>query len=234
MRILLTLLFVGFVLYAAQAIFAGEETAPSAVKPAAEGGASLAPPAAADGKAPEAQALAAEELVPSPANSKHAIAVEQAALPAQTAPAGSETTAPVPPQGAESPPAPANPSFVTVRSPASIRVGPATSAAIIGVAQAGAEAQVVSQANDWIEIIDPSSKKTGWIHQSFLAPQSGPSARAVPQPEVDAALATSETDAAGAGDDVLPPMTHKKHKHASRHRHHHRHGVAFGWVYIPY
>jgi SH3-like domain-containing protein len=119
-------------------------------------------------------------------------------------------------------------------SPASIREGPATSAAIVGVAQPGAEAQVVAHESDWIEIIDPGSKKTGWIHQSFLAPQANHSARAVPPQEVDAALATPESDASAGGDDVQPTITHKKRKHASRHRRHHRHGIAFGWVYLPY
>ncbi len=231
MRILLSLLFVGGVLYAAQAFFSGGETAPSSAKSVADRGAETSPPAANDAKAPEAQALTAEELAPPPANSKHAIAVEQAALPAKTAPAGSDATLAPSPSVAEGRP---NPSFVKVTSPASIRVGPSTSAAIIGVAQPGAEAQVVSHSSDWVEIIDPGSKKTGWIHQSFLAPQAEPSARAVPPLEVDAALATPENDAAGAGDDVLPLIKQKKRKHASHRRHRHRHGIAFGWVYLPY
>jgi SH3-like domain-containing protein len=233
MRILLTLLFVGFVLYVAQAIFAGEETTPSSAKTAGEAGAETG--AASDAKAPAAQALTAEELAPSPANSKHAITVEQAALPAKNS-AGSETAPPAQPRNAEVPPqAPSDPSFVKVMSPASIREGPSTSAAIVGVAQPGAEAQVVAHKSDWIEIIDPGSKKTGWIHQSFLVPQANPSARAVPPQELDAALARPENDAEAAGDDVQPSITPKKRKHASRHRRrHHRHGIAFGWVYVPY
>lgn len=227
MRILLTLLFVGFVLYATQAIFWGEETTPSSAKTIGEGA------AASDGKAPAAKALAAEELAPSPANSKHAITVEQAALPAAASPAGSEASL-SPSGGNPVPVTEPHPSFVKVMSPASIRIGPSTSAAILGVAQAGAEAQVVAHENDWIEIIDPSSKKTGWIQQSFLAPQAEPTARAVPQPEVDAALGTPENDAAGADNDVQPSIKSKKHKHASRRRHHHRRGIAFGWVYVPY
>jgi uncharacterized protein YraI len=233
MRILLPLLFVGFVLYAAQAIFTGEETTPSAAKTVGDGGPGTAPSAASDGKAPEAQALTAEELAPSPANSKHAITVEQAALPAKTSPTGSETSTPPSGRANPSPATEPHPSFVKVMSPASIREGPSTSAAIIGVAQPGAEAQVVSQSSDWVEIIDPGSKKTGWIHQSFLAPQAVPSARPVLQPEVDAALATPDNDAA-AGEDDMKPIKQKKRKHASRHRHHHRHGIAFGWVYLPY
>jgi SH3-like domain-containing protein len=226
MRIFLTLLFVGFVLYVAQAIFWGEETTPSSAETVGEG-------AAASAKAPEAQALTAEELARSPANSKHAITVDQAALPAKT-PAGSETSTAPSGVGNPVPATEPQPSFVKVMSSASIRIGPSTSAAIVGVAQAGAEAQVVAHESDWIEIIDPGSKKIGWIQQSFLAPQAEPTARAVPQPEVDAALATPENDSAGAGDDVQPSIKAKKHKHASRRRHHHRHGIAFGWVYVPY
>jgi hypothetical protein len=232
MRILLSLLFVGFVLYAARAIFTGEETTPSSVKSIGEG-AETTPPAASGGNAPEAQALTAEELAPSPANSKHAITVEQAALPAKTSTAGSKTSRT--PSGADlSPATEPHPSFVKVMSPASIREGPSTSAAIIGVAQPGAEAQVVSQSSDWVEIIDPGSKKTGWIHRSFLAPQAVPSAHPVPQPEVDAALATPDNDSGTGDDDMKPSVKRKKRKHASRHRHHHRHGIAFGWVYLPY
>jgi uncharacterized protein YraI len=233
MRILLSLLLVAVVVYAAQAIFWGEETTPSSANPVADRGSETAPPAA-NGKAPAAQALTAEELAPSPANSQHAITVEQAVLPAETRPAGSETT--TAPSGSANPP-PAtepHPSFVKVMSPASIRAGPLTSAAIVGVAQPGVEAQVVSRSSDWVEIIDPGSKKTGWIHQSFLAPQAEPLARAVPPQEVDAALATPENDAAGADDDLQPSTKSKKHRHASRHRHRHRHGIAFGWVYLPY
>jgi uncharacterized protein YraI len=235
MRILLSLLLVGLVLYAAQAFFWGEETTPSSAEAIGDG-AGTAPLAASDGKAAEAQALTAEELAPSPANSKHAITVEQAALPAENPPAaaGSERS-PTPSAGANlSPATEPHPSFVKVISPASIREGPTTAAAILGVAQPGAEAQVVSHSNDWVEIIDPGSKKTGWIHQSFLAPQTEPSARTVAPQEVDAALATPENDAAAIGDDTPPSVKHKKRKHASRHRRHHRHGIAFGWVYVPY
>jgi SH3-like domain-containing protein len=111
-----------------------------------------------------------------------------------------------------------------VRSPASIREGPSTSAAIIGIAQPGAEAQIVSRSTDWVEIIDPASKKTGWIHQSFLAPQEEPAARPVP-PEELAALATPESES--AADDQMPSITSKPRKHASRHRHR-RHTIVLG------
>jgi uncharacterized protein YraI len=220
MRILFSLLLVGVILYAAQVFFSAEDVTPSSAKPAPPGEA--------------AQALAADKLAPPPANSKHAITVEQAALPAGTHPAGSETT--TAPSTSANPPPATEPqlNFVKVMSPASIRVGPSTSAAIVGVAQPGAEAQVVTRSSDWVEIIDPGSKKTGWIHQSFLAPQAEPLARAVPPQEVDAALATPENDAAAAGDDVTPSFKSKKQRHGSRRRHHHRHGIAFGWVYLPY
>jgi uncharacterized protein YraI len=172
-----------------------------------------------------AQQLAAEHLTPSPAGSRHAIEVEHAPLPSpsETSAAASQAT----PPGA-SPDAslgPDQPAFVTVTSPASIREGPSTSAAIIGVAQPGAEAQIVSRSTDWVEIIDPASRKTGWIHQSFVAPQAEPSSRPVP-PEEMASLAETEEDANAGDDDQQPSLRSKSRKHASRHRH--RHTLVLG------
>ena len=50
-----------------------------------------------------------------------------------------------------------------VIAPASIREGPSTSTAILGAAQPGANAQVISRQDEWVQIIEPGSKKTGWI-----------------------------------------------------------------------
>ena len=103
---------------------------------------------------------------------------------------------------------------------------PSTSAAIVGIAQPGAEAQIVSRSTDWIEIIDPGSKKTGWIHESFLAPQAEPASRAVPPEEVDAALSASpETES--VEEDRMPSLESKSRKQASRHRHR-RHTIVLG------
>ncbi len=219
-RVLLSLVLVAGVLYAAHAVFSAGDVTPSSAAPT---------PAGTSGGASEAgaQALSAEALTPSPTDSKHAIAVEQAGLPApsETAPAGSEATstpfgsvnlssAPEPPRG-----------FVKVTSPASIREGPTTSAAIVGIAQPGAEAQVVSRASDWVEIIDPGSKKTGWIHESFLAPQDEPASRPVPPEELASLAETENADA--ADDDQQTALKSKSRKHASRHRHR-RHSIVLG------
>ena len=50
---------------------------------------------------------------------------------------------------------------VKVIAPASIREGPSTSTAILGAAQPGANAQVISRQDEWVQIIEPGSKKTG-------------------------------------------------------------------------
>jgi uncharacterized protein YgiM (DUF1202 family) len=68
--------------------------------------------------------------------------------------------------------------FLKVNSAANIRSGPSTSAAIIGIAHAGAEVQVASRDSGWVQIIDPWSPRTGWIYSKFLAPLAIPSAPA--------------------------------------------------------
>jgi len=50
---------------------------------------------------------------------------------------------------------------VKVIAPASIREGPSNSTAILGVAQAVANAQVISRQDEWVQIIERGSKKTG-------------------------------------------------------------------------
>src|SRR5512143_683426 len=220
-RVLLSLLLVAGVLYAAHAFFSAGDSRSSGGEPSAgtsEGPNEAAPAKTDDAKAPEAtQALTAEAMAPSPANSRHAIAVEQAPSPAE---ASSGSAATPPSADAELQHA----AFMKVTSPASIREGPSTSAAIIGVAQPGAEAQIVSRSTDWVEIIDPGSKKTGWIHESFLAPQAEPASRPVP-PEELASLA--ETENAAADDDQQTSLKSKSRKHASRHRHR-RHSIVLG------
>src|SRR5512135_3593865 len=86
-RVLLSLVVVGGILYAAHAVFSADDVEPSAAEPAPTGhtvdqpGAS--PAKIDDAKAAEdAQALSAEALTPSPADSRHAIAVEGAPSPA--------------------------------------------------------------------------------------------------------------------------------------------------------
>src|SRR5262245_18900261 len=125
-------------------------------------------------------------MAPAAPNSPHAIVAEQTPLQAQAearsqvpaelqpqAPSSSSTqiegATPSTPSAEASPDATPNRSeFMKVTSPASVREGPSVSSKIIGIAHPGAEAQVVSRDSDWVQIIDPSSNRTGWIHQSFL------------------------------------------------------------------
>jgi uncharacterized protein YgiM (DUF1202 family) len=66
--------------------------------------------------------------------------------------------------------------FLKVNSVANIRSGPSASAEIIGIAHPGAEVQVALRNSGWVQIIDPWSSRTGWIHSKFLAPSAMPSA----------------------------------------------------------
>jgi len=114
----------------------------------------------------------------------------QAQAPASLPPAP-EATQPPPAASVKASPdaTPDQPAFMKVTSPTSIREGPSVSSAIIGIAHPGAEAQVLSRDSDWVQIIDPGSKKTGWINQSFLEPQVEPSSQPASREEVEAALA---------------------------------------------
>lgn len=67
---------------------------------------------------------------------------------------------------------------------ASIQQGPSAATPIIGIAHAGAEAQIIAREGEWVQIIDPDSKKTGWVHSHFLAPQTETKST----PPVEAAL----------------------------------------------
>ena len=116
-----------------------------------------------------------------------------------------------------------------VTSPTSIREGPSVSSAIIGIAHPGAEAQVLSRDSDWVQIIDPGSKKTGWINQSFLEPQVEPSSQPASREEVEAALAAP---APSEGNDVSGDRPayakSRSNKHSWKHRRH-RQGFALGF-----
>jgi hypothetical protein len=81
---------------------------------------------------------------------------------------------------------------VKVIAPASIREGPSNSTAILGVAQPGANAQAISRQDEWVQIIEPGSKKTGWIQSSFLETHDQPGLPALSKEEIEAALATPD------------------------------------------
>ena len=55
-----------------------------------------------------------------------------------------------------------------VKSEASIRSGPSTSAQVIGTAHAGAKLQVQSRDAEWVQFVDPATKHAGWISLAFL------------------------------------------------------------------
>jgi hypothetical protein len=79
-----------------------------------------------------------------------------------------------------------------------------------------------------VQIIDPDSKKAGWIQQSFLVPQTAPSSRPASQQAIDAALATPPEDTIASADNE-PSAKSKSHKHGSNHGRHRR---AFAWGFI--
>jgi SH3 domain-containing protein len=81
---------------------------------------------------------------------------------------------------------------VKVIAPASIREGPSNSTVILGIAQPGASAQVISRQDEWVQVIETSSKKTGWIQSSFLERHNQPGLPALSKEEIEAALATPD------------------------------------------
>jgi uncharacterized protein YgiM (DUF1202 family) len=116
-----------------------------------------------------------------------------------------------------------------VTSPTSIMEGPSVSSAIIGIAHPGAEAQVLSRDSDWVQIIDPGSKKTGWINQSFLEPQVEPSSQPASREEVEAALAApAPSESNDVSGDRPAYAKLRSNKHSWRQRRH-RHGFALGF-----
>jgi hypothetical protein len=236
-RVLLSLLVIGAIFYPAYTYFAANDEPKSAGRIAAPGQATLRASPAVEGIG-EAQAAeepgGADAIAPAAPNSPHAITVEQAPAQAQ-APAPSpptpEATQPPPGASAEASPdaKPDHPAFMKVTSPTSIREGPSVSSAIIGIAHLGAEAQVVSRDSDWVQIIDPGSKKTGWINQSFLEPQAEPSSQPASKEEIDAALAAPAPSRSNSASADRPAYAKSRaHKHSWNHKRHRR-GFALGF-----
>jgi Bacterial SH3 domain len=245
-RVLLSLLVIGAIFYPAYTYFAANDEPKSAGRIAAPGQATVRASPAVEGIG---EAQAAEEpggADPAAPNSAHAITVEQA--PAQAtaeapsqAPAQAQAPAPSPPtpEATQPPPGasaeaspdakPDHPAFMKVTSPTSIREGPSVSSAIIGIAHLGAEAQVVSRDSDWVQIIDPGSKKTGWINQSFLEPQAEPSSQPASKEEIDAALAAPAPSRSNSASADRPAYAKSRaHKHSWNHKRHRR-GFALGF-----
>jgi hypothetical protein len=164
---------------------------------------------------------------PVDANSPHAITVEENSLPpptnAQLLPALEQEKRP---PSANQPEAPnvnwSQPELVTITSRAGIQEGPSASTAIIGIAQPGAAAQVVSRESEWAQIIDPASKKMGWVHSRFLALQTQ-TGSALGQAE--AALDPVDEAATMASDRPETSLRSKKGKQGWK-RKRHRRGLA--------
>jgi uncharacterized protein YgiM (DUF1202 family) len=97
-----------------------------------------------------------------------AVGLESSAIPA-------EEQLPIPVEAAPGPnvpPVPKNEDLLRVISAASIRNGPSTSALVIGTAHAGAQVEVVSRDVGWVQIVDPASRRSGWIYSRFLSPNT--------------------------------------------------------------
>jgi SH3-like domain-containing protein len=154
---------------------------------------------------------------PAAQNSPHAI------VPDQDLPTAATPTAPAASVGE---PLPNAVEHVRVTSAANIRDGPSATTTLLGVAQAGATAQVVSRQEEWVQIIDPASKKTGWIQSSYLETHDQPGVAALSKEEIEAALATSaEADvlASEPSESFAKPRKSKK-QGWKRHR---KRGFAF-------
>jgi hypothetical protein len=110
-------------------------------------------------------------MVPSPVTEQ-----EDTALP----------VSPQPTEQASAPPASTSESeILKVTKTATIRNGPSATSKIIGTAIPGAELQVKSRENGWIEFIDPSSGNSGWIQSDLVASTS-------PEDQTAAAVSKSE------------------------------------------
>jgi hypothetical protein len=73
------------------------------------------------------------------------------------------------PEEVAAPADPSGPELFQVIKAAKIRNGPSNTSKIIGTATPGAQLQVRSQENGWIQFIDPSSGNSGWIQADLVA-----------------------------------------------------------------
>jgi hypothetical protein len=122
---------------------------------------------------------------------------------------------------------------VKVAAAANIRSGPSASAAIIGIAHVGAEAEIAARDSEWVQIIDPASSKTGWIHSRSLVPATAGTSATSPMPDEGdpAELPQEQADASvGLPDEnaMLPtePNPSVKSNKSPKHGWRHRRGLA--------
>lgn len=167
-----------------------------------------------------------EPIDPAAAGSPHAIAVGQARSEAMTEHQ---------PTDARQVPTSAQRERVKVASAANVRSGPSASAAIIGIAHVGAEAEVVARDSEWVQIIDPAFSQTGWIHSKSLVPATvGTPATGqltgqggqvdLPQEQVDASVGLPDENATLPTEPKSSAKATKSRKHGWRNRH--RRGLA--------
>ena len=174
------------------------------------------------------------EIDPAAQNSPHAIVPDRdlsptAALEAVTSPIEVEKDSST--ANAQATSSREQTEHIKITSAASIREGPSTSTAIIGVAKQGAEAQVVSRQSEWVQIIDAASKKTGWVEASFLETNSQPGSQALSKQEIEAALdARDEADSSAPETSEPSVGPRKSKKHGARHSQRKR-GYSFRFLF---
>jgi hypothetical protein len=175
-----------------------------------------------------------EPISPTAADSPHAIAVDDARSEALAVEADQATEAR---QFSSSP----QRERVKVASAANIRSAPSASAAIIGIAHVGAEADVAARDSEWVQIMDPALSKTGWIHSKSLVPATmGTPATGregarnegdrseLPQEEEDAAVGLPDENTTLPTEPKPSVRSKKPRKHGWRHRH--RRGMSLRFV----
>jgi len=110
--------------------------------------------------------LKLQPINPAAEQSGHAIVPDQS--PAALAARSDSPSQPAQPIRSEIGPTPGD--RLQVKSEASIRSSPSASAQVIGTAHAGAELQVQSRDAEWVQFVDPATKRAGWISLAFLGP----------------------------------------------------------------
>jgi hypothetical protein len=145
-------------------------------------------------------------------------------------------------------PAPSHPGIgdqlLKLTSAASVRDAPSASADIIGTVYAGAEVRVASRNSGWVQIVDPSSGRAGWIDSTVLSPLTPPvntastedfaakqmsedeSTGTVNEPPLEQGFALPEEDALSAMIQSKPAVKAKKHS-SKRHYGRKRFAVRF-------
>lgn len=128
-------------------------------------------------------------------------------------------------------------------SAASIRNAPSASAHIIGTVYAGAEIRIASRNSGWVQIVDPSSGRAGWIDSTVLSPLTPPvdtvstedfaakqmsdqPTGAVNEPPLEQGVEMPEEDALSAMIQSKPAAEAKKHS-SKRHYGRKRFAVRF-------